>query len=260
MKKTIRLTERDLHRVIKESVRRILKEGWEQDFWSGTKTRELENQLRSSAEFYSRTSKKYEGLDSELVKRYGIEDDAIEEIDTNGSLKLAILNGENTTIEHSFSFGGAFSSSWNVGDNKVIYQTDWYHISEDPENLYPKDELGNYQLKPNDGVVCIVFDRQLLGDYYKQTDSDTQTFYDEYSKHRKEMPNRDEQMRLRREKEEQEREAERQRVIQRITPPSDEVKAQMDKMWKRRNTENKPDLDSKRSERRFKWNDRGSQF
>lgn len=251
MKKTIRLTESDLHRVIKESVKRILREDWEQEYWEGTKSHQMEEQLLSSAEFYCRTMQKYEGLDPQLVRRYGVERDAIEEIATDGKVESIVLSGQNAFNVKSGLDG---NEVFHIGSDKVIYQSDWYHISDDPDNLYRKEDLGRgYKLKPNDGVVCVSFDRNMLTDYYTTSESDYQNFSDMSAKHR----NNDTQ-RITRDQKEQDREAERQRVIQRITPPSDEVKNQMDRMWARRNKENKPDLDSKRSERRFRWNDRGA--
>ena len=42
MKKVIRLTEGDLHKIIKESVKKIIKEGFEDDYTFRTKSSESE--------------------------------------------------------------------------------------------------------------------------------------------------------------------------------------------------------------------------
>lgn len=233
MKRRVRLTELDLHRIVKESVKRILRENWEDDYWNEQPFNKMYEDLLNNAEFFVKVGRRLKSIVSEKIKRYDMQNDALDEMETDSSIVSSVCSRGTNVLK----CGWDKEDTVYINVDSVIYVTTDFYIAKDDKVCW-HDELGNYPLdKQNDGFVCIKFDRNALREYFDEKNSHrdfkNDPRYIELKNNYLMQQDRERQEREEKKKaDELAREKERQRVISRIQPPTDKVKKQMDDMWK----------------------------
>lgn len=234
-KKLIRLTESDLKQIVKESVSKLLKESYEDAF---------------NDDFYNRIRPIQDGINAvniEVTNKFRLNE---YELTIHGSIQNneIIFQLDNTAIIAGVD--ESFPCDWD--EFQIITKHIYNHLKSIGIKMIGKPSL---RKRRGDWVdeemfAFMIAEMYIPNEYIEKGTENMRLDYEKGKAARTEREKRRAEYLKAKEEENRQKELERQKVLKRITKPSQEVQKQMDSMWDRQFGK-RADLNSKKTKKRF---------